>query len=75
MEVCAFASDSQAVYKLGVARLKYIATMMTNASGLGFAASRAPKPGQARFKSLMTHTVFGIGLYLWGLLLSPLLFR
>jgi len=49
--------------------------VMQPAFGLGIAASRAPKPGQARLKSLMTHTVFGIGLYLWGLLLSPLLFR
>lgn len=49
--------------------------VMQPSFGLGFAASRAPKPGQARLKSLMTHAVFGIGLYLWGLLLSPLLFR
>ena len=49
--------------------------IMQPSFGLGLAASRAPKPGQARLKSLMTHTVFGIGLYLWGLLLRPLLFR
>jgi hypothetical protein len=35
--------------------------------GLGVASSRAPKPIQARLKSLATHTVFGIGLYLCGL--------
>ena len=49
--------------------------VMQPSFGLGIAASKAPKPTQARLKSLMTHTVFGIGLYLWGLLLSPLLFR
>src|ERR1700694_1863598 len=31
--------------------------------GLGIAASRTPKPTQARLKSLMTHSVFGVGLY------------
>ena len=30
--------------------------------GLGIAASRTPKPTQARLKSLATHTVFGVGL-------------
>lgn len=35
--------------------------------GLGIAASRAPQPGQARLKSLATHTVFGAGLYLCAL--------
>ncbi len=35
--------------------------------GLGVAASRTPKPMQARLKSLMTHTVFGLGLYLCAL--------
>jgi DUF2938 family protein len=43
--------------------------------GLGIAASRTPKPNQARLKSLMTHTVFGLGLYLCALLWSQLLFR
>ena len=32
--------------------------------GLGMAASRTPNPAQARVKSLATHTVFGVGLYL-----------
>lgn len=38
--------------------------------GLGVAASRTAKPMQARLKSLMTHTVFGAGLYLCGLIVS-----
>ena len=49
--------------------------VMQPSFGLGIAASRAPNPTGARLKSLMTHTVFGIGLYLWALLLRPLLFR
>ena len=31
--------------------------------GLGIAASRAPQPMQARLRSLMAHTAFGVGLY------------
>lgn len=38
--------------------------------GLGIAASRASNPGQARLRSLMNHTVFGVGLYLFGAGLS-----
>ena len=32
--------------------------------GLGIAASKTPSPTQARLRSLMAHTVFGVGLYL-----------
>lgn len=35
--------------------------------GFGFASSKTPHPAQARLKSLATHTVFGVGLYLCGL--------
>ena len=38
--------------------------------GLGIAASKTPHPNQARLKSLMTHTVFGVGLYVSAALLS-----
>ena len=38
--------------------------------GLGIAASRTSNPGQARLRSLMNHTVFGVGLYLFGAGLS-----
>ena len=40
--------------------------------GLGIASSKTPKPAQARLKSLMTHIVFGVGLYLCALALSQL---
>ena len=43
--------------------------------GLGVAASKTPHPNKARIKSLMTHTVFGVGLYVWAYLLSRVLFR
>ncbi len=41
--------------------------------GLGIAASRTPKPAQARLKSLVTHTVFGVGLYVCALGVSYVL--
>jgi hypothetical protein len=37
------------------------------ALGLGVASARTPHPTQARLKSFMTHTVFGVGLYLAAL--------
>jgi hypothetical protein len=48
--------------------------VMQPSFGLGVAASKTPNPGRARLKSLATHTVFGVGLYLWALLLSQVLF-
>jgi hypothetical protein len=41
--------------------------------GLGIASSKTPKPAQARLKSLATHTVFGLGLYLCAVGVSYLL--
>lgn len=40
--------------------------------GLGIAASRAPRPAIARLRSLMTHAVFGMGLYLAALVVAGL---
>lgn len=57
----------------GVATVLIPLFVMQPAFGLGVAASKTPKPAQARVKSLMTHTVFGLGLYLWSLLLAPAL--
>lgn len=42
------------------------------ALGLGIASARAPHPLHSRLKSLATHTVFGVGLYVWALLLGHL---
>ena len=40
--------------------------------GAGIAASKMPQPNLARVKSLVTHTIYGLGLYvsgqLWALL-------
>ncbi|WP_152224242.1 DUF2938 domain-containing protein [Pseudomonas sp. SCB32] len=41
--------------------------VMQPALGMGIAASKSPAPRKARIKSLGTHLVFGVGLYLGGL--------
>jgi Protein of unknown function (DUF2938) len=43
------------------------------ALGLGIASANSPNPTQARLKSLMTHTAFGVGLYLSGVIWSFLM--
>jgi hypothetical protein len=54
----------------GVATVVIPFLTLQPALGLGIAASRAPSPTRARLKSLMTHAVFGVGLYAWASLLS-----
>ena len=54
----------------GVATVLVPFFTMQPAFGLGVAASKTPHPSKARLKSLMTHTVFGVGLYVWAYLLS-----
>lgn len=44
--------------------------MMQPAFGFGIAASKLPNPSVARLRSLQTHLIYGIGLYLSGLLIS-----
>ncbi|MAU01226.1 MAG: hypothetical protein CL608_29125 [Anaerolineaceae bacterium] len=44
--------------------------IMQPSFGLGIAAAKTPNPAQARFRSLMNHAAFGLGLYLFGLLVS-----
>lgn len=51
----------------GVGTVVFPLFVMQPALGLGLAASRTPKPAQARLKSLVTHTVFGVGLYVCAL--------
>jgi len=40
--------------------------LMQPGMGAGIAASRTPHPGTARLQSLITHAVFGLGLYATG---------
>ena len=51
----------------GVGTVIFPFFVMQPSLGLGIAASRTPKPAQARLKSIATHTVFGIALYLCAL--------
>lgn len=47
--------------------------IMQPALGLGMASSRTPNPAAARLKSLGTHSMFGLGLYLSARLIGLLL--
>ena len=59
----------------GIATVLVPFLTMQPAFGLGVAASKTPHPNRVRLKSLTTHTVFGLGLYLWAYLLSHVGFR
>ena len=52
---------------LGLATVVIPLLVMQPSFGLGIAASKTPNPTQARFRSLMNHAVFGLGLYLSAL--------
>jgi hypothetical protein len=47
--------------------------IMQPSFGLGFAASKLPNPTPARVRSLLNHTAFGLGLYLFALVVNGLL--
>jgi Protein of unknown function (DUF2938). len=47
--------------------------VMQPGMGAGIAASRTPKPAAARLNSLLTHAIFGFGLYLAARATSPFL--
>jgi hypothetical protein len=44
--------------------------VMQPGMGAGIAASRTPRPNAARLQSLLTHAIFGIGLYIAALVLA-----
>ncbi|MGH8203535.1 MAG: DUF2938 domain-containing protein [Steroidobacteraceae bacterium] len=48
----------------GLVTVQFPYLVMQPAFGLGVAASKTPKPSAARVKSLVSHGVFGVGLYL-----------
>jgi uncharacterized membrane protein YagU involved in acid resistance len=51
----------------GIGTVVFPFFVMQPSLGLGVAASRTPNPTQARLKSLATHIVFGVGLYICAL--------
>ena len=44
--------------------------LMQPGMGLGVAANRAPRPAAARMHSLVTHALFGVGLYFAGCIVA-----
>jgi len=59
----------------GIATVVFPFLIMQPALGLGIAASKTPHPAKARLRSLTSHAVFGIGLYISALALSPFISR
>ena len=57
----------------GIGTVVFPFFIMQPSFGLGIAASRTPNPTQARLKSLATHMVFGVGLYVCALGVSYVL--
>jgi hypothetical protein len=57
----------------GIGTVVFPFFVMQPSLGFGIAASRTPRPTQARVKSLVTHTVFGVGLYVCALGVSYVL--
>lgn len=57
---------------LGIATVTAPFLLMQPGMGAGIAASRTPRPNAARLQSLITHAVFGFGLYAAGLVLNYL---
>jgi hypothetical protein len=55
---------------VGVATVAAPFLVMQPAMGAGIAAWRTPRPAAVRLQSLMTHAVFGLGLYAGGWLAS-----
>ena len=49
------------LFGIGSVLMPYL--IMQPSFGLGIAASRTPRPTQARLRSLMAHAAFGVGLY------------
>ena len=51
----------------GIGTVVFPFFIMQPSLGFGIASSRTLKPAQARLKSIATHTVFGVGLYVCAL--------
>jgi hypothetical protein len=58
------------LYGIGTVAFPFL--VMQPSLGFGIASAKAPKPMQARLKSLTTHTIYGAGLYVCALGLATL---
>jgi hypothetical protein len=59
------------IFGIGSVLVPYL--IMQPSFGLGIAASRTPRPMQARLRSLIAHTAFGVGLYVSAVGVSQVL--
>jgi hypothetical protein len=57
---------------VGIGTVVFPFLILQPALGGGIAASRMPQPNVARFRSVVTHTVFGLGLFMTALILKGL---
>ena len=57
---------------VGIATVAAPFLLMQPSMGAGIAAAKTPRPGAARIQSLITHAVFGIGLYVTGQVIQRL---
>lgn len=57
---------------VGIATVAAPFLLMQPGMGAGIAASRTPRPNAARLQSIVTHAIFGLGLYLAARLTSSL---
>lgn len=57
----------------GVATVALPYFIMQPAFGLGVAASKTSNPKQARLRNLISHAVFGVGLYVAAVILNPVI--
>jgi hypothetical protein len=57
---------------VGVATVVFPMLVMQPGMGAGIAARRTPNPGATRLHSVVTHAMFGLGLYLAGLVIRLL---
>jgi hypothetical protein len=58
---------------VGVLTVAFPFFLMQPGMGAGVAASKTPNPGRARLRSLVTHAVFGAGMYVAALATTLLL--
>jgi len=59
-------------FLVGIGSVSAPFLIMQPAFGFGFAAAKTAQPWQARRRSLLTHTIFGLSLYAAGLLMTIL---
>ena len=60
---------------VGIATVAAPFLLMQPGMGAGIAARRTPRPGAVRLQSLITHAIFGLGLYVSALALHLLVAR